>query len=121
MLSVEPLLEDLGAIDLSGIGWVIAGGESGPGARPLDPSWVASLRDQCAEAGVPFFFKQWGGVRKSRAGRLLDGRTHDEIPTRPSAPVTPDAERLAAIAETEREAARWAADEGMERRESIRR
>src|SRR5690606_30153079 len=74
-LSVEPLLEDLGPIDLAGISWVIAGGESGPGARPMDPDWIRSLRDRCRDAGVPFFFKQWGGVRKARAGRLLDGRT----------------------------------------------
>ena len=107
MLSVEPLLEDLGALDLAGIGWVIAGGESGAGARPLDPSWVESLRDLCLAAAVPFFFKQWGGVRKSRAGRTLAGRTHDEKPARPTAPVLPDAERLAAIAEFERESARF--------------
>ena len=89
MLSVEPLLEDLGAFDLGGIGWVIAGGESGHGARPLDPDWVRSLRDRCREAGVPFFFKQWGGVRKGRAGRSLDGLTHDESPPRPVASVPP--------------------------------
>jgi protein gp37 len=82
MLSVEPLLEDLGTINLSGIGWVIAGGESGHGARPLREDWIRSLRDQCAAANVPFFFKQWGGVRKAKAGRILDGRTHDEIPAR---------------------------------------
>ena len=82
MLSVEPLLEDLGTINLSGIGWVIAGGESGPRARPLHEDWIRSLRDQCAAANVPFFFKQWGGVRKAKAGRILDGRTHDEIPVR---------------------------------------
>jgi protein gp37 len=104
MLSVEPLLEDLGEIDLTGIGWVIAGGESGPGARPVDPAWLASLRDRCRAAGLPFFFKQWGGTRKGRAGRLLDGRTHDEVPPRPSFPVPPDADRLASIAELEREA-----------------
>lgn len=79
-LSVEPLLEDLGSINLSGISWVIVGGESGPGARPMDYSWVRSLRDQCKEVGVAFFFKQWGGVRKKEAGRILDGRTHDEFP-----------------------------------------
>ncbi|HKP55474.1 MAG TPA: phage Gp37/Gp68 family protein [Polyangiales bacterium] len=79
-LSVEPLLEDLGELALDGIHWVIAGGESGHGARPLGPQWVRSLRDQCAAADVPFFFKQWGGVRKGRAGRLLDGRTHDAMP-----------------------------------------
>jgi protein gp37 len=82
MLSVEPLLEDLGALDLSGIGWVILGGESGPKARPLHIDWVRSVRDQCLAAGVPFFFKQWGGVRKNKAGRELDGRTHDEVPER---------------------------------------
>lgn len=80
-LSVEPLLEDLGKIKLKGIDWVIVGGESGPGARPLEKSWVVSLRDQCAEASVPFFFKQWGGVQKKRHGRLLDEKTYDEMPT----------------------------------------
>jgi len=79
-LSVEPLLEDIGRIDLSGIDWAIVGGESGPNARPMDASWVRSLRDQYHAAGVPFFFKQWGGVRKNQAGRHLDGRTHDEFP-----------------------------------------
>jgi protein gp37 len=84
MLSVEPLLEDLGPIDLTGIGWVIVGGESGPKARPLHRDWVASIRDQCRAEAVPFFFKQWGGTRKGRAGRTLDGTTHDAIPRRPS-------------------------------------
>lgn len=79
-LSVEPLLEDLGEIDLRGIHWVIVGGESGAGARPMDAAWVRSLRDQCEAAGVAFFFKQWGGVRKKAAGRVLDGRTHDAMP-----------------------------------------
>jgi protein gp37 len=81
-LSIEPLLEDLGDVNLSGIHWVIVGGESGHGARPMQREWVESLRDQCAAAGVPFFFKQWGGVRKTKAGRILDGRTYDELPTR---------------------------------------
>jgi protein gp37 len=81
-LSVEPLLEDVGKLDLSGIHWVIVGGESGPGARSINKEWVVSLRDQCGEHGVPFFFKQWGGVRKSVAGRQLEGRTHDEFPKR---------------------------------------
>jgi protein gp37 len=84
MLSVEPLLEDLGTLDLSGIGWIILGGESGHGARPMHPDWVRSVRDQCQAVGVPFFFKQWGGVRKNRSGRVLDDRTHDEVPTRSS-------------------------------------
>lgn len=79
-LSLEPLLGPLPRLDLRGIDWVIVGGESGPGARPMDPAWVTDLRDQCLRARVPFFFKQWGGVNKRRAGRLLDGRTWDEMP-----------------------------------------
>jgi protein gp37 len=81
-LSIEPLLEELGEIDLEGIGWVIVGGESGPGARPMEKEWVLKIREQCCLAHVAFFFKQWGGVRKSSAGRLLDGRTYDEMPQR---------------------------------------
>ena len=79
-LSVEPLLEDLGLIDLDGISWVIVGGESGHGARPMKAEWVRSIRVQCQEANVPFFFKQWGGVRKHETGRQLDGSTYDELP-----------------------------------------
>jgi protein gp37 len=79
-LSLEPLLGPLPNLDLRGIGWVIVGGESGPGARPIKPEWVTHIRDQCVAAGVPFFFKQWGGARKSRSGRLLDDRTWDEMP-----------------------------------------
>lgn len=85
-LSIEPLLEDLGTVDFSGISWVIVGGESGPGARPIRSEWVTSIRDQCRAANVPFFFKQWGGVQKKRAGRELDGKTHDALP--PRAPET---------------------------------
>lgn len=81
-LSIEPLLEDLGRIDLSDIHWVIVGGESGPGARPVQKDWVLSLRDQCLAAEVPFFFKQWGGVRKGKAGRAIDGVTYDAMPAR---------------------------------------
>jgi protein gp37 len=79
-LSLEPLLGSLGKLDLRGIDWVIVGGESGPGARPMDAAWVREIRDRCARAHVPFFFKQWGGVVKSRAGRILDTRTWDEMP-----------------------------------------
>ncbi len=79
-LSLEPLLGPLPNLNLDGINWVIVGGESGPGARPLDPAWVTEIRDQCLEAGVAFFFKQWGGVFKKRNGRKLDGRTWDEFP-----------------------------------------
>lgn len=81
-LSIEPLLEDLGPLDLRGIHWVIVGGESGRGARPLRRDWVISIRRQCADFDVPFFFKQWGGVHKKRTGRELDGRTYDEFPER---------------------------------------
>ncbi len=86
-LSVEPLLEDLGTVDLSGISWMIVGGESGHGARPLEADWVRSLRNQSTAAGVPFFFKQWGGVRKGKTGRSLDDRTHDERPPTSSHPI----------------------------------
>ena len=79
-LSIEPLLEDLGEINLDGIHWVIVGGESGPGARKMERDWVESIRHQCVRAGVPFFFKQWGGVQKSRTGRTLNGQTYDELP-----------------------------------------
>lgn len=81
-LSVEPLLGPIEALPLEGIQWVILGGESGHHARPMEPGWVRSIRDQCRQARVPFFFKQWGGVIKSRAGRTLDGRTWDEMPRR---------------------------------------
>lgn len=79
-LSVEPLLEDLGDINLDGISWVIVGGESGPGARVMRADWVKGIRDRCKRARVPFFFKQWGGTRKKESGRKLDGRTYDEFP-----------------------------------------
>jgi protein gp37 len=86
-LSIEPLLEDLGELDLAGIHWVIVGGESGHKARPMKPEWVKKIRRQCVEQGVPFFFKQWGtwgsdGVRRNKKvnGRLLHGRLWDEMP-----------------------------------------
>ncbi|MDP1545408.1 MAG: DUF5131 family protein, partial [Anaerolineales bacterium] len=79
-LSVEPLLGPIPKMNLKGINWVIVGGESGPGARPLDREWVVDIKNQCLKAKVPFFFKQWGGVQKKKAGRLLDGRTWDQMP-----------------------------------------
>jgi protein gp37 len=79
-LSIEPLLEDLGSIDLRNIDWVIVGGESGPGARVMAKSWALSLLQQCRSNNVPFFFKQWGGVQKKKAGRELEGKTYDEFP-----------------------------------------
>jgi protein gp37 len=96
-LSVEPLLEDLGTLDLSGIHWMIVGGESGPGARPIQKEWIVHLRDQCQQAGIAFFFKQWGGFPKGRAGRELDGQTYNQVPDRQSAPVASGKVRLSLI------------------------
>lgn len=79
-LSLEPLLGPLPHLDLTGVNWAIVGGESGPGARPIEEAWVIDLRDQCHRQGVAFFFKQWGGKNKKRTGRLLEGRTWDEMP-----------------------------------------
>jgi len=81
-ISFEPLLGPIPDIDLSGIDWVIVGGESGPGARPIRPEWVRGLRDKCLAENIPFFFKQWGGVNKKKAGRSLEGQTWDEMPDR---------------------------------------
>jgi protein gp37 len=83
-LSVEPLIGPIGEVDLSGIHWVIAGGESGPGARPMHIDWAREIRDQCNAKGVAFFFKQWGGTRPKSGGRTLDGREWDELPTKPA-------------------------------------
>lgn len=88
-LSLEPLLGPLPNLNLRGIEWVIVGGESGPHARPMDPSWVREIRDQCRHTGVAFFFKQWGGTNKKKAGRLLDGRTWDEMPNTSAQRVRP--------------------------------
>jgi protein gp37 len=89
-LSLEPLLGPLPDVDLSGISWAIVGGESGPGARPMEKAWVIDIRDQCDAAGVAFFFKQWGGVNKKRSGRLLNGRKYDYMPAfRPAPPPSP--------------------------------
>jgi protein gp37 len=79
-LSLEPLLGPLPNLELSNIDWAIVGGESGPGARPIEEQWVKNIRDKCLAQNVPFFFKQWGGVWKKRTGRLLEGRTWDELP-----------------------------------------
>lgn len=93
-LSVEPLLEDLGKLNLRNIDWVIVGGESGPRARPMLRSWVTGIRKQCREQNVLFFFKQWGGVQKSKTGRLLDGRTYDEMPKLSPSNIQPSKELL---------------------------
>jgi protein gp37 len=83
-LSIEPLLAPMGDLDLGGIDWVIVGGESGPHARPMEPDWVMDIRDQCLNAKVPFFFKQWGGTNKKKTGRVLEGKIWDEMPMHPS-------------------------------------
>jgi len=93
-LSIEPLLEDLGKLDLRDINWVIVGGESGPGARPLRREWVEAIRRQCRAVAIPFFFKQWGGVQKKRYGRKLNGRTYNELPEREKRPIATKIERL---------------------------
>jgi len=103
-LSIEPLLEDVGRIDLEGIHWVIVGGESGAGARPMRKEWVRAIRDQCADARVPFFFKQWGGVRKSDHGRMLNGRICAQFPCVTTQPVLAKEQRLIAISDVE---AQW--------------
>ena len=100
-LSIEPLLEDLGQFNLTGINWVIVGGESGSGARLMKRAWVISIRNQCRESKIPFFFKQWGGVRKSETGRSLDGKTYDEFPQRTETPVMDHQRCLAVIEEIE--------------------
>ena len=100
-LSIEPLLEDLGEINLEGIHWVIVGGESGPGARPMQKEWVLSHPRPVRAGRVPFFFKQWGGVRKSQAGRQLDGMFYNGVPKRTEFPVLDDRSRLAAIGQIE--------------------
>ena len=81
-LSLEPFLGPMPGLDLGGIDWVIVGGESGPNARPMEAAWVRDVRDQCLDVRVPFFFKQWGGTNKKKAGRVLDGRIWDEMPER---------------------------------------
>ena len=79
-LSLEPLIGPLNGLNLAGLDWVIVGGESGRKPRPMDPDWVLDIQDQCEKAGVAFFFKQWGGTNKKKTGRMLNGRTYDEMP-----------------------------------------
>jgi protein gp37 len=100
-LSIEPLLEDLEEINLEGIDWVIVGGESGHGARPMQVEWAESIRRQCEGARVAFFFKQWGGRQKSKAGRSLNGRTYNEMPPVVRGPMPGRAERLSLIKEVD--------------------
>ncbi|MCK6445792.1 MAG: phage Gp37/Gp68 family protein [Planctomycetes bacterium] len=92
-VAFEPLLEDLGRVDLRGIDWVLVAGESGPHARPMQKEWVLSLRDQCATANVPFYFKGWGGPTRDAGGRKLERRTHEAVPKAAKLDVPPRAER----------------------------
>jgi protein gp37 len=108
-LSVEPLLEDLGEFDIRGIHWAIVGGESGHGARPMQPEWVENVYRVCRRENVPFFFKQWGGVQKSKAGRILHGRTYDEMPVVVAAPFPAREVRLAAAKKYAERADAWGA------------
>jgi protein gp37 len=106
-LSIEPLLEDLGQFDISGIDWAIVGGESGQGARPMEKRWVEKIQRICRNSGVAFFFKQWGGVQKSKTGRLLNGKTHDDMPERIVAEMPSRKDRLNAAQLVKEQEARW--------------
>ncbi|MDP9049275.1 MAG: phage Gp37/Gp68 family protein [Acidobacteriota bacterium] len=101
-LSVEPLLEDLGEVDLRGIDWMIVGGESGRGARPIEESWVLNLQKACRKDRIPFFFKQWGGVHKKKTGRELRGKTYDQFPATSNPPIPTRAERQGIMTELQR-------------------
>jgi protein gp37 len=108
-LSIEPLLEDIGEFELTRINWLIVGGESGRGARPMEKEWVERLQALCQKSGVAFFFKQWGGVQKSKTGRMLNGRTYDEMPERKTTRVPPKQLRLHAAATIQERATHWIA------------
>jgi protein gp37 len=106
-LSIEPLLEDLGDLDLRGMDWVIVGGESGSGARPMKKEWVEAIRESCRDARARFFFKQWGGVQKGKHGRKLDGRTYDEMPAPSASHIPSRAERFELVRALAWMAERW--------------
>jgi protein gp37 len=106
-LSIEPLLEDIGALRLDGIHWVIVGGESGRGARLMKPAWVQRIKAQCDEQGSLFFFKQWGGVNKGKTGRLLNGQTYDAMPRQSNKPPPTKAVRNTLARELEPFLVRW--------------
>ena len=106
-LSIEPLLEDLGGFDVSGMNWVIVGGESGHGARPMEQNWVEKILKCCRRKKVPFFFKQWGGVHKSTTGRSLHGMTYDEMPPQTAAVMPPRKVRVLAASEWQNRAKHW--------------
>jgi len=106
-LSIEPLLEDLGQFDISGIDWAIVGGESGQGARPMKKQWVENVQNICRKSGAAFFFKQWGGVQKSKTGRLLNGKMHDDMPERIVAEMPSRKIRLASAQLVKEQGVRW--------------
>jgi protein gp37 len=106
-LSIEPLLEDLGDFNMSGIDWAIVGGESGHGARKMEPAWVERILRLCEEQGVNFFFKQWGGVQKSKTGRSLNGRTYDDMPERVVAPMPDRKTRMIKAQEWKARSIQW--------------
>lgn len=106
-LSIEPLLQDLGPLNLDGIHWVIVGGESGRGARPMQAGWVTRIKEQCEAHRALFFFKQWGGVQKSKTGRQLNGRTYDAMPRRYPHPVPPRRTRERLIEQLARSTNAW--------------
>jgi protein gp37 len=106
-LSIEPLLEDLGDFDISGIDWAIVGGESGPGARPMQKEWVQRILKLCRRNRVMFFFKQWGGVHKSTTGRSLHGRTYDEMPALSAAPIPERKVRVSAASAWQNRTRYW--------------
>jgi protein gp37 len=106
-LSIEPLLEDLGHFDISGLDWAIIGGESGHGARPMERKWVDRILKLCRRENVAFFFKQWGGVHKSTTGRLLHGRTYDEMPALSAADVPSRKIRQSAALAWQNRAKHW--------------
>jgi len=106
-LSIEPLLEDIGTINLDGMSWVIVGGESGHGARPMERDWVVSIREQCKRSDVPFFFKQWGGVQKSKTGREIDGEIFNGFPTQRKLRPPDKEDRLSLLSGIEKLAAKF--------------
>jgi protein gp37 len=106
-LSIEPLLEDLGDFDISGIDWAIVGGESGHGARSMEPEWVERILKVCRSQKVDFFFKQWGGVHKSKAGRSLHGKTYDEMPPLTAADIPERKVRVSAASAWQNRAKYW--------------
>ena len=112
-LSIEPLLEDLGDFDISGIDWAIVGGESGPGARRMEADWVENILKLCGPAHVSFFFKQWGGVQKSKTGRLLHGRTYDDMPERLVSAMPSRKSRIEAAQNWKARAEHWQSPQGV--------